>query len=632
MHTLILGFLFIVNILSLGSDSTLVKSEIEKVTVFKNQAQIQRTANVSLKSGKTIVVFTGLSETLNDKSIQLKGMGNFTLLSLTTRNDFSEKTTWKSEIQSLQEKKKRSESKITLKKADLKVIESEIEMLNSTQNIITKNKLSSSEIEQLLNLYRTKLSELLKKQISATDELVALQEELEILNKQIAESGITEKNSFKEVIAEIQSDAPQTIEFTLDYLVYSAGWEAAYDLRSDGINSPLIITYKAKIYQNTGIDWKDISFTINSGDPSSNSTKPELNTSYVSYYFQQRNNRTYNPSNVIVRRNNESGIVRGRITDKQSGEALSGVNVMVAGTAQGTSTNRDGAFQLPWLQNGSYQISISYIGFRSKHIPLTISNNGFYLEIPMNKELVMEEEIVVTNETPSFKKNKNGMFDYEQVPVRQEALIIQNEEISNQTSFSYEIGIPYSVPSDGKDHTVEIKRESPKTEYSYSTAPKLSAFAYLIGSLPEWNALNLIQGEANIYFENRFVGSTFLNPVSFDDTLSISLGKDERIVIEREQLNEYASKNFFRSKTREYHAFEIRIRNTKSEPITIAVEDQIPLSTNEDIKVTAKELSNGNLDEQTGIITWNLAIAPGETKKLRLDFELEYPKGRKIVY
>ena len=221
MHTLILGFLFIVNILSLGSDSTLVKSEIEKVTVFKNQAQIQRTANVSLKSGKTIVVFTGLSETLNDKSIQLKGMGNFTLLSLTTRNDFSEKTTWKSEIQSLQEKKKRSESKITLKKADLKVIESEIEMLNSTQNIITKNKLSSSEIEQLLNLYRTKLSELLKKQISATDELVALQEELEILNKQIAESGITEKNSFKEVIAEIQSDAPQTIEFTLDYLVYS---------------------------------------------------------------------------------------------------------------------------------------------------------------------------------------------------------------------------------------------------------------------------------------------------------------------------------------------------------------------------------------------------------------------------
>ena len=305
---------------------------------------------------------------------------------------------------------------------------------------------------------------------------------------------------------------------------------------------------------------------------------------------------------------------------------------MVAGTAQGTSTNRDGAFQLPWLQNGSYQISISYIGFRSKHIPLTISNNGFYLEIPMNKELVMEEEIVVTNEAPSFKKNKNGMFDYEQVPVRQEALIIQNEEISNQTSFSYEIGIPYSVPSDGKDHTVEIKRESPKTEYSYSTAPKLSAFAYLIGSLPEWNALNLIQGEANIYFENRFVGSTFLNPISFDDTLSISLGKDERIVIEREQLNEYASKNFFRSKTREYHAFEIRIRNTKSEPITIAVEDQIPLSTNEDIKVTAKELSNGNLDEQTGIITWNLAIAPGETKKLRLDFELEYPKGRKIVY
>ena len=126
--------------------------------------------------------------------------------------------------------------------------------------------------------------------------------------------------------------------------------------------------------------------------------------------------------------------------------------------------------------------------------------------------------------------------------------------------------------------------------------------------------------------------STFFDSVSFDDTPSISLGKDERIVIEREQLNKYASKNFFRNKAREYHAFEIHIRNTKSELITIAVEHQIPLSTNEDIKVTAKELRNGNLNKQTGIITWNLTIAPNKTKKLRLDFKLKYPKEQKIVY
>lgn len=542
MSALLLSFLLLLNVQSSTSDSAKVSSEIEQVTVFKNQAQIQRKAEVDLNSGTTIVVFTGLSETLIDQSIQLRGNGAFTLLSLTTRNDYSEKTTFRPDIQTLRDKRIEVQQQIAITNANLEVIKSEIVLVHTTQDIIKRNKLTPSELENLLSLYRSQLTGLLTKRISENNDLNKLTSELEELNKQIRESGVTERNSYKEVIAEVLTSSSQKIEFELDYQVYSAGWEATYDLRSEDIDSPLGITYKAKIFQNTGIDWNDVKFIINSGDPTSNSTKPELSPNYVGYFVSPIR---------LDRERDLDDITTSQLSAKVSGYRIRG-----------------------------------------------------------------SESIEVHSESV----------------VAQAPQIISNTEVSNQTSFSYEIAIPYSVPSDGKFHTVEIKRESPKTDYEFSAAPKLSPNAYLIGSLPDWSELNLIQGEANIYFDNRFVGTTFIDPSSIDDTLSVSLGKDERIVIDHEKLRDFSSKNFFRNKVKEAYTYEISIRNSKSEAITITIEDQIPISTNEEIKVSAKDLSNGKLDKETGIITWEVTLDPGETQKVRFGFDVEYPKGKRVVF
>ncbi|MFV1885276.1 MAG: mucoidy inhibitor MuiA family protein [Balneola sp.] len=634
MAALLFSFILLSNFQSSASDSSIVTSEITQVTVFKNQAQVQRKSEVILKSGTTVIVFTGLSETLVDQSIQLKGSGVFTLLSLTTRNDFTEKTVYKTDIQVLRDRKVEIQQQIAGKQAVLEVIQHEINMLASTQEIIKNNKLTPSEINALISLYRTNLSELLNKRIATSNELHKLQSELEKVNRQINESFGTERTSFKEVIAEVQLDSPQKIEFILEYQVYSAGWIASYDIRSSDINSPLDISYKAKIYQNTGIDWKDVKFVINSGDPTSNATKPELNTNYVGYYssFYRNNRSVIMPSNVLSRKTNEVSVISGVIKDEHTGESLPGVTIFLEGIDRGTSTSADGYFQISQVRNGYHVLRVNSIGFVPLRIPVQISNNGLYLEIPLEEDIVGLDELVVTGYSSRNKVESVTTAVVQAAPSVYEPQVIQNQEVSNQTSFSYEIAIPYSVPSDGKYHTVEIKNEAPKTDYKYSTVPKLSKFAYLIGNIPDWNELNLIEGEANIYFDNRFVGTTFLDPVSLEDTLSVSLGKDERIVIDRKQLKEFSTKNFFRNRTRENLQFEISVRNTKAQAITIMIEDQIPISTNEEIKVSVNELSDGKLEEDTGIVTWELTIEPGETQRIRFGFEIEYPKGKRIVY
>tara|TARA_Y100001935_G_scaffold52865_1_gene44100 strand:+ start:446 stop:2353 length:1908 start_codon:yes stop_codon:yes gene_type:complete len=618
------------------ADSIKVETEIGKVTVFRNQAQIHREEKITLKKGKQTVVFTGLSEFLIPESIQIKANGSFTLLSLNSQTHYSEETIWREDVQELREQRKVVQKQHQKKQTELEVLKKEETMLHSTTNIINNNKLSSVELEQLLELYREKLSEVLNRQNEVRDEIDELQRKLTHLDRQIAESGVVKSDRSMEVVAEVMSDDDQELTFYLSYLVTNAGWNATYDLRSQDIDSPLSITYKANIWQQTGIDWKDITFTINSGDPASNSTKPELSTNYVGYYNRYRNSGRRNNSTtgkVSMYQTNNRGLVEGIVIDSR-GETLPAVNVLIEELGRGTTTDIDGKFRLEYIPNGTFTLKSTFIGFQPHRSKITIYNNGLFITTTMEEDIMGLEEVVV-NAAPVRVAGVNAFSDSYNEPPKpkvQTPDIIYNEEISNQTSFSYEIGIPYSVPSNGKEHTVEIKREEVETKYEFASAPKLSKFAYLIGTLPDWSSLNLIEGEANIYFDNSFVGSTWLNPTSIDDSLTVSLGKDERIVVEREQLKEFSSKNFFRNKTRETFSYEIRVRNTKSEPIKITVEDQLPVSTNEEIKVTAKDLGDGYMREETGIVYWEIELQPGETKKLPLVYELEYPKGKRVAF
>lgn len=49
------------------------------------------------------------------------------------------------------------------------------------------------------------------------------------------------------------------------------------------------------------------------------------------------------------------------------------VNVLLKGTSKGTTTNGDGSFELRGVAPGSYQLSVSFIGFQSQDIPVEVT-------------------------------------------------------------------------------------------------------------------------------------------------------------------------------------------------------------------------------------------------------------------
>lgn len=219
----------------------------------------------------------------------------------------------------------------------------------------------------------------------------------------------------------------------------------------------------------------------------------------------------------------------------------------------------------------------------------------------------------------------------------------ESEELTDAKSFSdyvtavqttlnteFDISVPYTVSSASKPTVVDIMVQDLKSEYVYSVAPKLDIDAFLLAKVTGWEEYNLLPGETNIFFEGTFVGKSFIDPNNIKDTLSVSLGRDKRIVVKREKLKDLTSRNFIGSTKKESYAWEISLRNAKQEAVKIVVEDQIPVSQNTQIEVAVSDLGGAQYDKQTGKLTWALELKPSETRKLVYKFEVKYPKDKQI--
>ncbi|QHL88759.1 mucoidy inhibitor MuiA family protein [Nibribacter ruber] len=204
------------------------------------------------------------------------------------------------------------------------------------------------------------------------------------------------------------------------------------------------------------------------------------------------------------------------------------------------------------------------------------------------------------------------------------------EAVATTLAAEFKIGIPFSVPSDGEPHTVDVQQHSLTTAYAHTTVPKLDPTAFLVAHLTNWENLKLLPGEANIFLDGTFTGKSVIDPTQTKDTLTLSLGRDQNVVVQRERMKDFQKRSTLGSNIKEQFGYEISLRNTKSTPVTITVEDQIPISTHSDIEVSEVETNGGKLDKETGKVTWLVTLKPNETVKRNLRFEVKYPKNNRV--
>ncbi len=259
--------------------------------------------------------------------------------------------------------------------------------------------------------------------------------------------------------------------------------------------------------------------------------------------------------------------------------------------------------------------------------------SGWYLDFyqPIyryNKEKKLASGAEMRQQSPPVQSDMSTEEEGKSMPAETVANFVNTIQTSLNTEFNIEL--PYTVSSSNKPTLVDIRNYEMKADYLYSVAPKLDQDAFLLARATGWEEFNLLPGEANVFFEGTFVGTSFIDPNNIKDTLNISLGRDKRIVVKREKLKDFSSRKFIGSNQRESYAYEISIRNTKPDAIKIIVEDQVPVSQNSQIDVTTTDLGAAKYNKESGKLTWEFNIQPSETKKVVYKFEVKYPKDRQV--
>lgn len=608
------------------------ESTLSKVTVYLSGAQVERTAKVALKEGVHTFIFDNLSNDIDENSIQISGLGSSSILSINFGINYLTEQLNSAKVDSLKTVKKRLEINILKLNSTLSGLEKEEEVIAANQRLgSTTTEISLANIKELATYYRTRITEIKNAKLDAEIEKTSLQREIEDITKQFNELNVTEEKSKGQITLKLNSERTEALTLRITYNVSEAGWYPEYDLKAVATDMPIALSYKAHLYQKTGINWQDVHLTLSTGDPYTNNLKPTLDTKYLNFVNQySRNNssviKAYSnhkkeekeESKYSTQDDKIAKILAGRTSGvqvtKPSGTAGSTSNIIIRGYNSINGANKP-LFVIDGIPYSSDQLDskrytdIDPENIKNVEVLKGLSATSVYGSSGRNGV------IVITTKGNARKSQTTATGD-----TKTEGL----------TNTKFEIQKKYSITSDGDVTVIEIDNFQVPATYEYYVAPSINENVFLTASVKDWVRYSLLPGEANIYFEGSFSGKTFINPLETTEELSISLGVDPSIVVKRKQLDNFKSKSFIGTQRIIDMAYATTVKNTKTKTIKLKMVDRIPISQNKEIKVDALETGDSIFDKDSGLMEWSIELAPAASAVKEFSYELKYPKYKHI--
>lgn len=597
------------------------ETSIQNVTIFSSGARVERLSSVSIPAGRSEISFSGLSNQLDQQSVQLKADADITLLSVQASKDFLSSRKIDDEEKSFIDRNNTLHDKLDLDNKLLEVYKNEETMLIKNEAIGGTAGVKTTELKEALDLHRQRLTEVYQKQLEIQKRIDSEKKDLEIFNAQLQQFSKKRDSINYIVTALIDSKATKNVNFHLLYNVKDAGWYPTYDVRVKNVNNPLEVLMNANVFQRSGETWKNVSLMLSTGNPNENATPSQLQPWMLGFY---------DPS-VSFHSNGNYSTVSGRVTD-ENGEPVAGATIMMKQGKAGTVSDNNGFFKLQNI-SGSGTFVISAVGYESKEVAASPG----YFNVKLKVASMALNEVVVVGYGTSLQGKVTGFDVTDETgykELKKEKQFIKTVAVSTQyqpTTTVYKIDDKYTLETDGKTTTIGIKQFDVNAQYDYFTAPKIDPSAFLTAKIFNWRDYDLQSGEASLYFEGTYLGKTYIDLDATGDTLSLSLGKDNGLKVSRKLVKEFSSKRFMGSNKTETRQYEITLRNTKKDAINITVNDQFPVSTTKEINVDDQKAPEAQIDKETGIATWTLTLKPGEEKKLNISFGVKYPKDKTVV-
>jgi uncharacterized protein (TIGR02231 family) len=277
-----------------------VPSQLKSATVYRSAAELTHTATAYLQSGNNELVIEGISNKIDLSSLQVGADGNLTIMSIEYATDFLKPATKSALIMRLEDSIRQLTEALTDVQVVLKTDYELLELLKGGKEIRSAQAgLNVADLIKLMEYYRTKSLQLQNEIAAYREKERRLNEAIARLRNEVNEQEQKNTKTGGRLELQLNSPAAGNYHFTLSYLTATAHWNPFYDLRVQNITKPLLLTYKARIVQYSGIDWKQVKLTLSTSQPSQRGNAPVLGSWFLAFTDPARLMQNYQRQNRI---------------------------------------------------------------------------------------------------------------------------------------------------------------------------------------------------------------------------------------------------------------------------------------------------------------------------------------------
>ncbi len=589
-----------------SEDKNVVSATLKSVTIYRSGAELTHDAKAHLLQGNNELVIDGVSNGIDVNSTQIKVPSAITIAGIEFQNYYLKPAIPSARVKAMTDSIEKLQLDINKIQTNITTTNELLQVLKANRDIKgTQTGLSVAELMKLMDYYKIKSLELQNDLTQQNTAVKKIQEQVQRLNNQLQEEEQKNAKSTGRLVLQLNAAIAGSYNFTVSYITPNAYWTPFYDIKVNDINSPLKLVYKAKMFQTTGLDWKQVKLSLSTATPSQWGNAPILQSWFLAYVnpLNYYNNQLSKMNTLQSFSKDEEASKLNEVVVTGYGAVGSSANIRLRGIASINKSNEP-----LYIVNGTEMSASEATKINPnsiKKIDVLKDANALSIYGARGANGV----IVITL--------KDGLDDY----------ITVSESTLNLT---YDIDLPYDIASNGKEQTATLKEVDVVANYKYYAVPKLDKDVYLLAEITNWETLNLLPGEANIIFEGTYVGKSFIDPNATTDTLNLTLGKDKRIAIKREKLADFSSVKFLGNNKLQKLTYEITVKNNKKEAINLLLKDQYPISTNKEMEIEILESNDAMVNAETGVVTWKLSLAAGESKKLRFSYSVKYPKDKTV--
>jgi uncharacterized protein (TIGR02231 family) len=213
----------------------------------------------------------------------------------------------------------------------------------------------------------------------------------------------------------------------------------------------------------------------------------------------------------------------------------------------------------------------------------------------------------------------------------QEADMALAEAKDSGSVISYVVPGRWDIPSDGSPHKMMLNNFKLYPTIDYVTIPRHTDAVYRRATVPNSGEGPMLAGMANLFVGDEFIGKSRIDYTPLAGELELLLGVEERIEVERELVKRDVDKQFLRENRRVRYAYEIKLENLMKAPVSVEVQDQIPVSRHEQIKIKL-EKTRPEPDEESdlNILEWQLTMEPEAKASVSYEYVVEHPRTMRI--